>query len=94
MPPGVPADTVAVQIQSNDALSARDCYPRPRDVVAPDAIGRWSAVKIAGKNEILFRVVRRGYEPGTWNLSMLQQPQHEEINISLDWAVPILWVKT
>lgn len=75
-------------------------YPvyRERDLIfyeirthaVPDLIGRECVVKLAD-GRMLVKVLRRGAEPGFYNLESFNAPLIE--NVVLEWASPVRWVE-
>jgi transcriptional regulator with XRE-family HTH domain len=61
--------------------------------VMPECVGRLCVVKISGsRKKELLRTIRRGYEPGKFNLYLLNGAIAEE-SAQLDDASPVLWLK-
>jgi transcriptional regulator with XRE-family HTH domain len=58
--------------------------------VNPDCLERLSLVEFSGKSFI--RIVKRGYEPGKYNLTLSNGTPKEE-GIELERATPIVWMK-
>lgn len=69
-------------------------YQAPADdYVDPDCINKMSVVETADGRRLL-RVVRRGYDKGTYTLaSTAGEVSDDEAEVRLQWAAPVLFVK-
>lgn len=94
-PDGLPEDAIAIQARTADSANAWldgwnfYCQPPAKTKagqgVATDALGRFCYAQVDG-GPLVLATVRRGYQPGTYNLS---GPYTAE-SVSLRWAVPVL----
>lgn len=91
-PDDLPDDAVAVQFRTAESpLEWADgwvVFVRRTDRVEPDSIGRLAFCKIQGGPHVI-GTVRRGYSPGTYNLTGMTARQ----NIVLESASPVLVVR-
>lgn len=88
-PDGLPEGVIVLQAHTADSPNAwLDGWSffcvRPTEV-AGDAVGRFCYAKLDGGPPVL-ATVRRGYQPGTFNLS---GPYSAE-SVALEWASPVL----
>lgn len=94
-PPGLERKAVAVQVRAamsrNEMFDGWVLYFAPRDHVDPEAIGRLSIVRLKNDGPTLMRVLRRGYQKGTFNLISAGDPTIE--NVTPAWATPVAWAK-
>jgi transcriptional regulator with XRE-family HTH domain len=90
-PPNVPEGTVALRDQSESPWDGWVSYFKPVDYVMPEAIGRLSVVEFAVTGEKFVRIIKHGYEPGTFRLLGVNGAQSEAGQIVS--ASPILWIK-
>lgn len=92
-PDGLPEDVVAIQARSADSsnawLDGWNFYFQPPTDVAGDALGRFCYVQVLG-GPVVLATVRRGYHPGTFNLS---GPYSAE-SVTLEWATPVLLARS
>lgn len=101
LPPELPEDAVAlrVQVATGEAIALNGwlMYYVPGDRVDPEAIGRLSVVQLAGNGPRYLRLVTRGYSPGKWTLCSFVRPEDPRYRIEdvrLEWACPVLWIRT
>lgn len=88
-PDGLPDGVISIQARTSDSANAwLDGWSfycqKPMDVAA-DAVGRFCYAKIVD-GPVALATVRRGYHPGTFNLS---GPYNAE-SVALEWASPVL----
>lgn len=94
-PPNADDRTVAV-IVTGDSMFPRYYdseviyFKRSETVVPSDLYGKDVVVRLAD-GRTLVKVLRRGSEPGLFNLESFNAPPIEDV--SIEWAVPVLWVK-
>lgn len=93
-PAGMPENTVAVRFQTDDPSDGAVAYYVPKEGVDTDAVGRLCVVQLApaGKGPRYLRVVKRGYQRGTWTL-VRQDGSKPLENVELASASPVLWVR-
>jgi transcriptional regulator with XRE-family HTH domain len=58
----------------------------------PEALGRLALVTISRDPTPRLRVIRRGYQPGTYNLTALNGEILEE-SVKIDSSSPVVWMK-
>ncbi len=91
-PDGMPENTKAVQAHTAESPNAwMDGWVfffAQLSEVAPDAVGRFCFVKIAGGPAVM-ATVRRGYRTGTYNLSGPYSGDSQ----ALEWASPVLMTR-
>lgn len=91
-PEDLPDDAVAAQFRTAEsALDFCDgwvAFFRQTDGIDPDAIGRLAFVKIKGDGHAI-STIRRGYQPGAYNLSGFVNRQ----NVHLESASPVLVIR-
>lgn len=96
-PPGVPEGTVALRYRTaTSQLESRDgwiVFYAPSREVDIDCIGRWCISKVAGRG-IHSRVLKRGYARNSYNLVTHHSGLSSLENVAVEWASPVLWVKT
>lgn len=90
-PPGVPEGTVALRDQSETMFDGWLNYYKPVDYLQPEAIGRIAVVEMADTGERLVRLLKNGFEPGTFRLIGVNGSQSDAGKIKS--ASPILWCK-
>lgn len=88
-PDGLPDGVISIQARTSDSANAwLDGWSfycqKPMDVAA-DSVGRFCYAKIVD-GPVALATVRRGYHPGTFNLS---GPYNAE-SVALEWASPVL----
>lgn len=62
--------------------------------IDPEAVGQLSVVTTSGNPSALIRVIKRGINPGRWDL--YQHPTSEEpaeSNVILESATPVRWIR-
>lgn len=92
-PPGLPADAVAIQSRTAGAtLNDGYLYFMSGDHLPPDSAVGHLAMAAIRDNGLQLTHVRRGYSRGVYNL--VDWSGAQRTNVSLAWAVPILWIKT
>jgi len=92
-PMGMEADAVALRYQGDDAMDGWVAFYVPREGVDADAVGRLCVVHLAGKGPRLIRVVKRGYQRGTWTLTGIRVSEKAIESVELASAAPVLWIK-
>lgn len=75
-----------------DSLDGALVYFKANRSVDMDAIGRLSVIRIQGEINKKLRVVKKGYNPGLFNLFFPTGVLAEE-NVILDAATPVVWLK-
>ena len=92
-PDGLPEDVIAIQARTADSANAWldgwNFYCQPPTDVAGDALGRFCYVQVVD-GPVVMATVRRGYHPGTFNLS---GPYAAE-SVCLEWATPVLMARS
>jgi len=91
MPPDVPPGTVALRDQSGTTWDGWVTYYKPVDYVMPEAIGRFSVVEVMGSGEKFVKVLRHGFEPGTYRLIGVNGTASDVGRIRS--ASPVIWVR-
>lgn len=98
IPNGVGAGVVAVRYRTAltpaDALDGWILYYKPSDQISPDALGRLCVVKFTPEGPAIVRIVRRGYDFGTYNLVPWVGQGTAMENVKIGSACPVLWAKT
>lgn len=94
-PRELPAGTVAVQARTAasgvDTIDGWIFFYVPGKAVDTEAINRLSVVKVSGGRTYLAHI-RRGYTEGRYNLMMFSGKMDQDVEI--EWAAPVLWVRT
>lgn len=92
VPPGLPPDCMAIQCRTaGTALAYKDgwiFFTRTPSNISPDAVGRFSYVRMKNGLATLAQVAR-GYRPGRYNLI---GPASAD-NVELDFAEPVLLIQ-
>jgi hypothetical protein len=89
-PPGVPAGSVALRLQTEDLWDGWLAFYRPADSVTIDAVGQMCVVELES-GETRLRFVSRDYEPGKWAIGGALWEREE--GVVLRSASPVLWLK-
>jgi len=82
----------ALRFQTGDVSDGWLAFYRPSDGVSLEAVGRLCVVGTETGLEAL-RVVRRGYESGTWSLTPYRGVARQESALLVS-AAPVMWVRT
>jgi len=92
--PDLPRSAVAVQyrtaLTSLDAIDGWTLYVEPPTGKVDHALGRLALVNLESQMTVV-GFLRRGYQPGTYNVTNFIPPQLE--NISVRWATPVLLLR-
>lgn len=92
--PELPRSAVAVQYRtamtSLDAIDGWTVYVEPPTGKVDHALGRLALVTLESGMTIV-GFLRRGYQPGTYNVTNFVPPQLE--NVGVKWATPVLLLK-
>jgi transcriptional regulator with XRE-family HTH domain len=96
-PGDLPANAVAAAMRTAGTLmDPMDgwilFFAPPEKGVPAEAVGRLCVARLAGDGLTMVRFVRRGYQPGRWNLTALGGAVIEDA--ALDWAAPVLHIRT
>lgn len=89
-PPGLD-DGVALRMQTDDAQDGWLLFYRPIEGVSLETVGRLCVVTLEDGSSAV-RIVRRGYEPGTWSLAVYGAARRSE-SARLVSASPVLWMR-
>ena len=90
-PPGLADGAAALRMQTADVRDGWLVFYRPIEGVSLEAVGRLCIVEPETGRQAL-RVVRRGYESGTWSLSAYGGVPRQESGVLVS-ASPVLWIK-
>lgn len=89
-------EVLALRLQTDgtkyEGINGALVYYTPSEGVNPDGIGRYCVVEITGKKGCFLRIVRRGYQTGTYNLLGLDGGLICE-DVRLESASPVVWMK-
>lgn len=92
--PDLPRSAVAVQYRtamtSLDAIDGWTLYVEPPNGKVDHSLGRLSLVNLESEMTVV-GFLRRGYQPGTYNVTNFIPPQLENINVR--WATPVLLLR-
>lgn len=89
-PPGVPAGSVALRLQSQDMWDGWIVFFRPGRGVGAEAVGQMCVIEREdGATQLRF--VSRGYEQGKWNVGGGLWDREDDV--ALRSASPVLWMK-
>jgi transcriptional regulator with XRE-family HTH domain len=91
-PPGVPDGAVAVRYQTGGSFDGWVAFFVPSEYVRPEAFTRLSVVTLKDGAKKL-RIVRQGYEEGSFRLTTLAAPNGPAESAVLIAAAPVLWLK-
>ena len=75
-----------------DGINGALAYYVPNEGINPEGVGRYCVVEIAGKKGCFLRVVKRGYQTGTYNLHGIDGGLLCE-DVRLVSASPVVWMK-
>lgn len=90
-PPGVDGQCEALRAELGGPFGGWLLFYRPAGEVAPGSVGRMCVVRIAGKDQLLVRIVGPGFEAGYFTITGWTGRAVE--NVRLDSAAPILWMQ-
>lgn len=87
-------DLVALRCQSGGFMDGALFYYHQQVDPASfyESLERNCVVKISGRQSTVVRMIKRGYEPGRFNLHSFNGDLIEEAVI-VEWASPIVWMK-
>ena len=94
-PEGVPPTTEAVQVDGDSMFPAyedRSLIYFSRTLPPEMLINRRAVIRLAD-GSMTVKVLRRGTDDGLWTLQSINARYDDMVDVLIDWAAPIDWVK-